>query len=264
MKTKILFLGTGGDIFVVGKQYRASAGIIFTFGKNQFHINPGPGSLVMAKMMGINLRQHTGIFVSENNMLSANDINSVIGAMTHNGFDKKGVLVGPKALISGEESFLREEYKDFLEKTFEIDKTNKLGILNTDVEFVNVGKDVYGFKFRTPKFTLGYVPDTEYSNNIGKEVQDADILILNVPDPKDTKRNNHLNTYDAEKIIDVAEPQLVILTGFGIKMLKSDPLYESRELQKNTGVQVISAKDGMTINPISFTTAVRQQTLRKY
>ena len=45
MNTRILFLGTGGDEFVIGKQKRSSGGIIFTYGPNQFHFDPGPSSL---------------------------------------------------------------------------------------------------------------------------------------------------------------------------------------------------------------------------
>ena len=47
-------------------------------------------------------------------------------------------------------------------------------------------------------------------------------------------------------------------------MLKADPLYEARGIQKKTGIQIISAKDGMTINPISYSAGLRQKTLRMY
>ena len=73
-----------------------------------------------------------------------------------------------------------------------------------------------------------------------------------------------LNSDDAEKIIKKASPQLAILTGFGIKMLQAETLYEAREMQKSTGIQIIAAKDGMTINPVSFTTTVRQKKLKSF
>ena len=49
MQAKIIFLGTGGDSIVVGKQLRASGGIILQIDDNQFHIDPGPGALVRAR-----------------------------------------------------------------------------------------------------------------------------------------------------------------------------------------------------------------------
>ena len=47
-------------------------------------------------------------------------------------------------------------------------------------------------------------------------------------------------------------------------MLKADPLYEAREIQKKTGVQIIAAKDGMVVNPISYAAGLRQRTLTMY
>ncbi|MBN2367608.1 hypothetical protein JXC34_01210 [Candidatus Woesearchaeota archaeon] len=270
MGGRILFLGTGGDAFVVGKQYRSSGGIIFISDKNQFHLDPGPGSLVMAKMMGINLRENTALFVSKNDLFKANDINAVISAMTHNGLDKRGVLVCPPSVVSKTSQvspFLNEFYKNCLEKVMVTDNTNKIAINDIEIEIIKlVGRptETSGFKFITPKFTLGYIPDTEYSNELGEKFADTDILILSIQNPKNVKNEDSLNCDDAEKIIKKATPQLAILTGFGIKMLQAETLYEAREMQKNTGIQIIAAKDGMTINPVSFTTAVRQKKLQSY
>ena len=51
----IIFLGTGGDEFVVGKQLRGSGGIVVQVEGYQFHIDPGPGALIKARQAGINL-----------------------------------------------------------------------------------------------------------------------------------------------------------------------------------------------------------------
>ncbi len=91
IRTSIIFLGTAGDPFVVSRQLRSSGGIIIQIGENQFHIDPGPGALVMAKQYGVNLRENTAILVSNNKLYHANDVNAVIDAMTYSGFDKKGV-----------------------------------------------------------------------------------------------------------------------------------------------------------------------------
>ena len=47
-------------------------------------------------------------------------------------------------------------------------------------------------------------------------------------------------------------------------MMKADPLNEARELQKLTGVQVLAALDGMSINPISYSADAKQRTLQGY
>ena len=82
MNSQILFLGTGGDSIVVGKQYRTSGGIILNLNDMQFHLDPGPGALIMAKMYGINIRENVGVFVSHNHINHANDVNAVIIAKT--------------------------------------------------------------------------------------------------------------------------------------------------------------------------------------
>jgi len=265
--SRILFLGTSGDTFVTGKQLRSSGGIIFSYGDDQFHIDPGPGALTMAKMTKLNLRQNTAILLTGNSILKANDVNAVIMAMTHDGLDKYGVLVAPSNAIIDDRNdspFLNKEYKKQLEKTISIDNTKRIGINQIDIEVIDLPKEICAYKFITPKFNLTYVPDTIYSNDLAEKLKETDILILNVREPRNSEKKSCLNSNDAEEIIKLVDPQLTILTGFGVKMLQSDALYEVREIQKNSKGQVIAAKDGMSINPISFAATVRQKNLRTY
>jgi len=221
MNSRILFLGTGGDAQVIGKQYRSSGGIIINLENNQFHIDPGPGSLVTAKMMAVNLRETTAVFVSKNELNSANDLNAVISAMTLDGLDKKGVLVCPSSVIIDESKkenpYLNRKYKQFLEKSINIDNTRKLAINNIEIEVIKLKdhiSDAAGYKFVTQRFNMAYIPDTAYSEQMIEEMKEIDILILCVPDPKNAKRGDHMNSSDAEKIISHVKPQLAILTGF--------------------------------------------------
>jgi len=269
--SKILFLGTGGDAFVIGKQYRASGGIIFEFEDNQFHIDPGPGSLVMAKMMGINLRETTAVFITKNDIFRANDGNAVISAMTHEGMDERGVLVCPSSVLIDEDKkkspFVNKLYKNYLEKSIAVDNTKKIGINNVDIEIIELKgplENECGIKFITPKFNLAYIPDTVLTNNLLAELEEIDVLILGVREPKGSQKKDCMTSEGAEKIIKKVKPQLAIITGFGVKMLQADPLYEAREIQRETGVQIIAAKDGMSINPISFAATVRQKSLKGF
>ncbi|MBT3721043.1 hypothetical protein HN789_06465 [archaeon] len=270
MNTRILFLGTGGDEFVIGKQKRTSGGIIFTYGSNQFHIDPGPSALMMSKMMSINLRENVAILITGNEMFKANDVNAIISAMSHDGLDKRGVLVCPSSVAMIEKDnypFLNPEYKKYLEKVMIIDNTKKLGINDIEIEVIELKKPLSkecGYKFITPRFNLAYIPNTQYDPNLADRLSNVDILILSVREPSSSDKKDCLTSTTAQEIIKKVKPQLTILTGFGIKMLQADPLYEIRDIQKNTGVQVIAAKDGMSINPTSFSTTVRQKSLKGY
>lgn len=269
MASTITFLGTAGDMFVCGKQLRGSGGIIIQTEGYQFHLDPGPGALVRAMQFGINLRQNTALLVSANTILHANDVNAVISAMTHEGLDVQGVMIAADSFINGtdETCYLSPGQMKLLEKVIGVGPEKRIGIENIEIKTLHTkSKDStqIGFKFYTRHFVLSYSSDTGYSQDIAKQYDHSDILILNVPLPSSEKSDTSLNSDDAVKIINRIKPKLAIITHFGKKMLSSDPLYESREIQKQTGVQVIAAKDGLEVNPLSYSASLKQKTLNLY
>jgi len=268
--SNIIFLGTGGDSYVVGKQVRASGGIILQVDDDQFHIDPGPGALVMAKETGVNLRANTALFVTHNHINHCNDINAVIDAMTYGGFDKKGVLVANNTVINGSEHYtpyLQKYYRDFLERFIVLEAGKRVGINDVEIEAIKAKHsepNAIGFKFITPDYTLAYTGDTMYSVETVSQYENANVLILNVPYLKKDEGRNNLCKEDAINIIKKVNPRLAIITHFGVNFLKSDPMYEVREIQKETNCQVIAAKDGMVVNPVSYAVEQGQKTLYKY
>jgi len=248
----ITFLGVGtGNIFL-RNQLLSSAGIILQLNDIQFHIDPGTNSLLRQYQYGINPRQTTAVFTSHSHLNHCNDVNAVIDAMTLTGLDKKGVLVG--------NTEINEFYLNCLEKYIQMEGKKKIAI--EDIEIIGLKAEhsvnTIGFKFITPEFILSYSADTRYFENIEKEYEDSDILILNNKNPFNASDKNNLNSSDSIKIINGVKPKLAIITHFGIKMIKEDILYQAREICKRTQTQVIAAKDGMTVNPYSFSTTVKQ------
>jgi ribonuclease BN (tRNA processing enzyme) len=268
--SNIIFLGTGGDSYVVGKQLRASGGIVLQVNDDQFHVDPGPGALVMAKEAGINLRANTAVLVSHNHLNHCNDVNAVIDAMTYRGFDKKGVLVSNKSVVSGNSHFapfLQTFYKDCLERFIVLEEGKRVGINDVEIEALKTKHsepNALGFKFITPDYTLTYTGDTMHSVEAVAQYEGSNVLILNVPYLKREDGKDNLCKEDAVKIIKKIQPRLAIITHFGINFLKANPLYEIREMQKETGCQVIAAKDGMVVNPVSYSVEQGQKTLFKY
>jgi len=226
--------------------------------------------LLAAKETGINLRANTALIVSHNHINHCNDINAVIDAMTYGGFDKKGVLVANNTAINGSEfytPFLQKYYRDFLERFIVLEEGKRVGI--NDVEILALKAkhsepNALGFKFITPEYTLTYSGDTMYSVETVAQYDDSNVLILNVPYLKKEEGKENLCKEDAIKIISRVKPRLAIITHFGANFLKSDPLYEVRDIQRETGVQTIAAKDGMVVNPVSYSVEQGQKTLYKY
>ena len=263
----IIFLGTGGDSFVIGRQLRTAGGIIFRINENQFHIDPGPGALHMAKLCAVNLRATTAIFVSTNELYHCNDINAVIDAMTYGGFDKMGILIAPTSVINGSETeppSLMPYYKNCLERYIVVKAGQKVGINEIEIKILKTkhNKESIGFKFFTSKFTLTYTGDTSYSIELIEEYKNSNILILNMRSPE--KETNSLSKKEVIEIIKRVNPRLAIIQHFGIKMLEADPLYVIRDIQKITGVQTIAAKDGLVINPVSYSASTGQKTLTSF
>ncbi|MBL7055398.1 MBL fold metallo-hydrolase [Candidatus Woesearchaeota archaeon] len=268
--SNIIFLGTGSGSYVVGKNIRGSGGIILQVNEDQFHIDPGPGSLANAKEYGVNVRANTAVLVTHNHLNHCNDINAVIDAMTYSGFDKKGVLIANNTVINGSEHyvpFLHEHYKNFLERFIVLEAGKRVGINNVEIQALSTKHNeasALGYKFITPDYVLTYVGDTQYSVETASQYDDSDVLILNVPYLNKEEGKNNLCKEDAIKIIDRVKPKLAIITHFGVNFLKADPLYEIRDMQKQTDCQVIAAKDGMVVNPVSYAVEQGQKTLYKF
>ncbi|MCX6710435.1 MAG: MBL fold metallo-hydrolase [Candidatus Woesearchaeota archaeon] len=269
MAVQIIFLGTGGDSYVVGSQIRGSGGIIIKTEKRQFHIDPGPGSLVRASQCRINVRNNDVILVSHNHVNHACELNALIEAMTLSGFEKKGILVSTNQVINGDENsipVLDNFHKECLLKYMVVKPGERVGIDDVDIiatKTMHHAENV-GFKILYPAFTLSYVSDTSYFRELAEEHRDSDILILNVVGSGNEEIKGNLNSEGAEKLISAVQPKLTVITHFGKKMIDDDPVFVARELQKKTGFQVIAAKDGMTINPSSYSANSPQKRIVSY
>ncbi len=253
--SKITFLGTAGSSAVASKQLRSSGGIVLEVEDLQFHIDPGPGSLLKAKEYGISLQHTTAVLVSHNHINHCNDLNAVVDAMTHGGIEHRGVVMGSKSVLQSQEDshpFLTKYHQNLLEKVIPLEKNHKVGIELVEINALSAehtDPTALGFKFFCPKFTLAYSGDTKLTPKLLEEMAGSDIVILNVPYPGEKGTGMNLDTNAAIHIISTVRPRLAILTHFGTEMLKADPIEEARQVQRITGVQTIAARDGLKITP---------------
>lgn len=267
---RLIFLGTGGDAIVVGKQLRSAGGLILQVEGNQFHIDPGPGALAKANEFGVNMRDTIAVLVSHNHLNHSHDINAVLSAMTLGGMDSKGVLVTNRTAFNGTdeiEPFLTNHFKRYIERNIILEPGQRVGINEIEViatRAEHTDPNTIGFKFITPKFALGYTSDTGYFSKLSEDYKDVDIMVFNTVYGEEKKDKNQLSSDDVLRLIGEIKPKLAVLTHFGIKLHQGDILNLVRKIQKETKVQTIAAKEGMAINPLSYSVSLRQKTLNLY
>lgn len=271
MEAKIVFLGTGGDDIVVGKQLRSAGGIVVQVVDNQIHLDPGPGALSRSYDYGVNPRNNVALLVSNNYLNNAAEVNSVISSMSLGGLDRKGVFISNKSAYEGFEgtdAMINNRYKNFLERDIVLEPAKRLGLNELEVTSTRTyNEDEYaiGYKLVTPKFSLGYTSDTDYIKTLADDFKGVDLMIFKCTYPQGAKKESAgLSTDDIIKLMPKISPKLAVITGFGIKMHESDVLNEARKIQKQTQVQTIAAEDGMALNPVSYSVNLRQRTLKVF
>jgi phosphoribosyl 1,2-cyclic phosphodiesterase len=105
-----------------------------------------------------------------------------------------------------------------------------------------------GIKFKVPDIgSFGYTSDTGYFPELAEYLSDLRVLALGVIWPRNNPIQKHLCTDDALKIMKRVEPEVVLLTHFGMKMLKADPEKEAAYLERETGIPVKALKDGTKV-----------------
>ncbi len=268
--SRIIFLGTGGDKSIIGRQIRASGGFILQTDNLQIHVDPGPGALNKAREYGLNIRANDALLVSHNHLGHCNDLNAVIDAMTLSGLDKKGVLITNSTIVNGADNYqpyLTNYHKSCLEKIIVLKPGQKVGIENIEIHATfaqHSEPNTIGFKIITPRFILGYTSDTNYHKELVQAFENTNILIINTVLPGDQKSDYLLNKEKTIKLIEKIKPKLAIIQHFGFEMLKADPLLEARDIQHTTHIQTIAAKDGLSITPSSYDARSQQQRLSSF
>ena len=263
---EIIFLGTAGGQFAVNRQMRASGGIIIRLKNIQFHLDPGPGALVRAREYGVSLRANNILLASHPNLDHCNDLNAVISAMTHDGLDKNGILIGSKSVMTGgegERPFITRKHRKYLDKFLSLESGNTVKF-GKDIELQTLktkNKDInsIGFKIKSDKISIGYTGDTSFFPELIDELKGSDILILNNLEPFGHRSDDHLSSDDSVRLISAIRPRLAIITHFGQKILEENPIYQARDIQRRTNVQTVAARDGLVIDPMSLAASLRKR-----
>ncbi len=110
--------------------------------------------------------------------------------------------------------------------------------------------ETYGLKFRLGGQVVSFLVDTKFFPGLIESYGDSDILVIHVvkDTPFEDKEILHLTLEDARRIITAVRPRRAVLTHFGMAMLKADPLALAMDMQKELGIEVTAATDGLRID----------------
>lgn len=251
---RITFLGTGGGRFATISQKRMTGGFrIDNINGFNLHVDPGPGGLLRSLEFGINPSNLNGVFISHCHTDHYNDAEILIEAMTKGMTKKNGCIIGSKSVMEGVDNWgpsISNYHKS----------NSKCFVLNPDKN-INLGKfelkgtktihgDPFGvgFQMKTKNVTISYTSDTKYFEELGEYHKGADILIGSILRPGTKGLKGHMCTRNFKDLIGKIQPKLAIMTHFGFKMLKNNPIKEAQSIKKETGVKTIAATDGMVID----------------
>ena len=247
----IKFLGTSGGRFVLIRQIRKSGGIWFNFDNTNFLIDPGPGSLInsLNSKPKLNPRDLDGIILTHRHLDHSNDVNLMIEAMTNGGWDKKGIIFAPSDALYDDPVIL-EHFRNHVDK-IEILKekgTYKIGNIRFETPVKHIhGVEAFGLNIYHKNYKISLITDTKYFENI-ESFYEGDIIIIHLVMFIGKDHILHLDYKDVKKILSINKPKLCILTHFGLTMIKANPNKVAKKLKKETGVNVIAAHDGLTID----------------
>jgi len=249
----IKFIGTAGARFVVTKQLRSSGGVWMSVGETNLYIDPGPGALVRCLNSKPKLEPSTldGILLTHKHLDHSGDVNVMIEAMTEGGFKKRGVLFAPEDALEEDPVVLRY-LRNYVENVIVLKESTEYRI--GEISFSTAQKhrhrvETYGINFKIKPHSLSLISDTKFFPDL-PNLYRGEILIIHVVrlKPVADEPIEHLSVEDVKTILKKTKPKLTILTHFGMTMIRAKPWEVASELEKELGLKVIAASDGMKLD----------------
>ncbi|MFC2002631.1 MBL fold metallo-hydrolase [Chloroflexota bacterium] len=231
---------------MVINQLLATGGLWMSLNGTEILIDPGPGCLVHATKRKFKAEKLSAIILSHRHLDHSSDTNIMVEAMTQGGFKPHGWLFAPADALETE-SVLFSYLKDYLEGVEVLSEGKSYSIGNisfvTPVRHVH-GVETYGMVFNTGKYTLSYISDSRYFEDLCHNYS-GELLIINVVRLDSNHPYDHLSVPDAKQIIVQIRPKVAILTHFGMSLWRAKPWEIAERLSQETGVRVLAARDGM-------------------
>jgi len=245
----ITFLGTGGARVMVANQVLASGGMWLKFGETEILLDPGPGSIVRTTERKLRADKLSAVIISHRHLDHSADVNIMLEAMTQGGFKPHGYFFAPSDAFN-EEPVVYSYLKRFLSGIEILKEGGNYSVnsvsFSTPVRHIHP-VETYGLIFKTPNHTFSYIADSRYFDALSHHYG-GELLIINLVFLEPNPLIDHLSVRDAREIINHLKPKVAILTHFGMHVWRAKPWEIADSLSRETGVNVIAARDGMVFD----------------
>jgi len=231
---------------MVSKQLLASGGMWLELEGSQILIDPGPGTIVQATKRKLDPTKLDAIFLSHKHLDHSGDISIMIEAMTDGGLRHRGQVFAPADALEIDPVILRY-LRGYPERINILQEGQEYQVGEITLETPlrrRHGVETYGVILRSPKYTISYIADSLYFEELGQRYE-GDLIIINVVRYESGGPFDHLSLPDAARLIQEIRPKVAILSHFGMTMWRARPWEQAQRLSQEIGSKVIAARDGM-------------------
>ncbi len=249
---KVKFLGTAGARYVMATQLRSSAGIYLEEGGKKMVLDPGPGTLVrMAKSRPrLAPSKLDAVILSHIHLDHSGDVNALLDAVTEGAKRKRGVLLAPSEAVEGEDRVVFRYLLGAVEVLrMEPEGVHEIGGVKVETSCPHRhGVETYGIKIPFEGGKMCFLVDTAFFEDLKSCYSDCTHLVVNTVLRECNPKIKHLCVENVEALALSLRPELLIMTHFGMGMLRAKPWEVAEELSARTGVEIRAAYDGFTLN----------------
>jgi ribonuclease BN (tRNA processing enzyme) len=245
----LTFLGTGGGRFTTLFQTRATGGVYVEDGPARLHIDPGPGAISQLQAAGLDPMDTTGVLVSHRHLDHANDTNLAIAGMTQGGLEERGFLVGSESVMEGLDAdapVVTERHRDLVAEHVTARPGGSARVSGRRVSFLETehrDPTNVGFTIETSDGAISYFTDSIAREDLFAQLEGSRVVMLGVTRPRGAQIPDHMSTEDAVTVARQVEPDLLVMTHLGLKLLREGPEAEARHVEDVTGVPAVAARD---------------------